>query len=131
MQGCRVVHPMNFPEELIHAAGFLTVVIQENSEPDSEGRVILAEFYCGYTGNLAGQAATGKVRGEMGRIVREVERSAGAPIDQGRLRNSIRLYNEDRSLLRKVFDARRDGRLHLPAKQIQDLVKSSMIMEKA
>jgi benzoyl-CoA reductase subunit C len=174
------VLPMNFPEELLHAAGFLPVVIQENSEPDSEGRVILAEFYCGYTRNLADQAikgklahydayfvadhcvqllgaadvmryaqpeipiyfgqfiasmsessTNGKVRGEMGRIVREVERSAGAPIDQDRLRNSIRLYNEDRSLLRKVFDARRDGRLHLPAKQIQDLVKSSMIMEKA
>jgi benzoyl-CoA reductase/2-hydroxyglutaryl-CoA dehydratase subunit BcrC/BadD/HgdB len=174
------VLPMNFPEELLHAADFLPVVIQENSEPDSEGRVILAEFYCGYTRNLADQAVKGKlahydayfvadhcvqllgaadvmryaqpeipiyfgqfiasmsepstndkVRGEMGRIVREVERSAGAPIDQGRLRNSIRLYNEDRSLLRKVFDARRDGRLHLPAKQIQDLVKSSMIMEKA
>ena len=34
------VLPMNFPEELLHAAGFLPVVIQENSEPDSEGRVI-------------------------------------------------------------------------------------------
>ena len=50
------VLPMNFPEELLHAAGFLPVVIQENSEPDSEGRVVLAEFYCGYTRNLADQA---------------------------------------------------------------------------
>lgn len=174
------VLPMNFPEELLHAAGFLPVVIQENRDPDSDGRVILAEFYCGYTRNLADQAAKGKldiydtyfvadhcvqllgaadvmrfkapgtpiyfgqfiasmseestarkVRGEMEHIVAEVERGAGAPIDRERLAESIRLYNTDRRLLRMIFDARRDGRIHLTGAQMQDLVKSSMVMDKA
>jgi benzoyl-CoA reductase subunit C len=174
------VLPMNFPEELLHAAGFLPVVIQENKDPDSEGRVVLAEFYCAYTRNLADQAVKGKlahydayfvadhcvqllgaadvmryeepdipiyfsqfiasmnepstsgsVRGAMGQIFAEVERSIDGPVDLERLRASIRLYNEDRRLLRLVFDARRDGRLHLPASQVQDLVKSSMVMDKA
>lgn len=174
------VLPMNFPEELLHAAGFLPVVIQENADPDTDGRVILAEFYCGYTRNLADQAAKGKlgrydaffvadhcvqllgaadvirfrerdtpiyfgqfiasmnepstaakVRGELQHIVAEVERSAGAPVDREALAASIRLYNTDRRLLRIIFDARRQGRIHLSGKQIQDLVKSSMVMDKA
>ncbi|HET7399871.1 MAG TPA: 2-hydroxyacyl-CoA dehydratase family protein [Intrasporangium sp.] len=174
------VLPMNFPEELLHSAGFLPVVIQENNDPDTHGRAILAEFYCGYTRNLADQAAKGKlgiydayfvadhcvqllgaadvmrftspqtpiyfgqfiasmsepstrvkVRTELDRIVAEVERSAGGPVDPDRLAESIRLYNRDRMLLREVFDARRRGRLHLPSKDVQSLVKSSMVMDKA
>ena len=174
------VLPMNFPEELLHAAGFLPVVIQENNEPDTEGRVILAEFYCGYTRNLADQAAKGRlkiydaffladhcvqllgaadvmrfkqpgtpiffgqfiasmgepstparVRGELDHIVAEVERSTGVALDPGRLAESIRLYNRDRALLRAVFDARREGRVHLSSKVMQNLVKSSMVMDKA
>ena len=53
------VFPMNFPAEIAQAAGALPVVIQENREPDSLGRNLLAEFYCGYTRNLADQAAKG------------------------------------------------------------------------
>jgi benzoyl-CoA reductase subunit C len=53
------VFPMNFPAEIAQAAGALPVIIQENREPDSLGRNLLAEFYCGYTRNLADQAAKG------------------------------------------------------------------------
>lgn len=174
------VLPMNFPEELLHAAGYLPVVIQENRDPDTDGRVILAEFYCGYTRNLADQAAKGKlalydayfvadhcvqllgaadvmrfksaqtpiyfgqfiasmseastpakVRHEMDRIVAEVERSIGTPVDRDNLATSIRLYNRDRLLLREVFEARRQGQVHLSSRHVQDLVKSSMVMDKA
>lgn len=51
--------PMNFPAEIAHAAGALPVLIQENREPDSMGRYLLAEFYCGYTRNVADSAAKG------------------------------------------------------------------------
>ena len=51
--------PMNFPAEIAHAAGALPVLIQENREPDSLGRNLLAEFYCGYTRNVADSAAKG------------------------------------------------------------------------
>ncbi|MFC4948648.1 2-hydroxyacyl-CoA dehydratase subunit D [Pseudonocardia sp. GCM10023141] len=53
------VLPMNFPREVVHAAGALPVLLQENREPDSLGRHLLAEFYCGYTRNLADSAAKG------------------------------------------------------------------------
>lgn len=55
------VLPMNFPRELVHAAGALAVVVQDDQRPVTEGRALLAEFYCGYTRNLADQAATGRL----------------------------------------------------------------------
>ncbi len=55
------VLPMNFPRELVHAAGALAVVVQDDQKPVTEGRALLAEFYCGYTRNLADQAATGRL----------------------------------------------------------------------
>ena len=53
--------PMNFPAEIAHAAGALPVLIQENREPDSMGRNLLAEFYCGYSRNVADSAAKGSL----------------------------------------------------------------------
>ena len=54
------VLPMNFPRELALAAGTLPVVVQDDQKPVTEGRSLLAEFYCGYTRNLADQAAAGR-----------------------------------------------------------------------
>ena len=45
--------PMNFPAELVHAAGMLPVVVQESREAITEGRNLMFEFYCGYTRSLA------------------------------------------------------------------------------
>jgi bcr-type benzoyl-CoA reductase subunit C len=52
---------MNFPAEIAHAAGALPVLFQENREPDVHGRNLLAEFYCGYTRNIADSAAKGRL----------------------------------------------------------------------
>ncbi|MGD0605580.1 MAG: 2-hydroxyacyl-CoA dehydratase family protein [Streptosporangiaceae bacterium] len=57
------VLPMNFPREIAYAAGTLPVVVQDDKQPVTEGRSLLAEFYCGYTRNLADQAATGRFTG--------------------------------------------------------------------
>jgi len=61
--GGRVVGilPMNFPREVAHAAGVLPVLLQESREPDTMGRHLLAEFYCGFTRNLADSAAKGSL----------------------------------------------------------------------
>lgn len=53
--------PMNFPAEIVHAAGALPVIIQESRTPITEGRSLLAEFYCGYTRSVADQAALGEL----------------------------------------------------------------------
>ena len=55
------IFPMNFPAELIHAAGALPVVVQENREPITAGRKLLYEYYCAYTRSIADQAATQKL----------------------------------------------------------------------
>lgn len=55
------VFPMNFPVELVHAAGVLPVLVQESSEPVTLGRSHLMEFYCGYTRSIVDQAATGQL----------------------------------------------------------------------
>jgi bcr-type benzoyl-CoA reductase subunit C len=52
--------PMNFPRELALAVGALPVIVQDDQQPVTEGRALLAEFYCGYTRNLADQVATGR-----------------------------------------------------------------------
>jgi len=39
------VFPMNFPTELVHAAGALPVVVQEHRAPITLGRSLLYEFY--------------------------------------------------------------------------------------
>ncbi|MBX6388480.1 MAG: 2-hydroxyacyl-CoA dehydratase [Frankia sp.] len=55
------VTPMNFPREIVLAAGALPVVIPDDQRPVGEGRAYLPEFYCGFTRNLADQAATGRL----------------------------------------------------------------------
>ncbi len=39
----------------------LPVHVQDDQRPVAEGRAYLPEFYCGYTRNLADQAATGRL----------------------------------------------------------------------
>lgn len=53
--------PMNFPSELVHATGALPVIVQESRTPITEGRNLLAEFYCGYTRSVADQVAIGQL----------------------------------------------------------------------
>lgn len=44
--------PMHFPEELIHAAGMLPVLLQETEEAVTEGFSHVHPFFCGITRNL-------------------------------------------------------------------------------
>ncbi|SEI13269.1 2-hydroxyacyl-CoA dehydratase subunit D [Paracoccus alkenifer] len=53
--------PMNFPAEIVHSAGALPTLLQEDDAPITYGRSLLHEFYCGYTRSLVDQAATGKL----------------------------------------------------------------------
>ncbi len=171
--------PMNFPAELAHAAGVLPVLIQEDREPITAGRNLLSEFNCGYTRNLADQAALGRlevydgffhadhciqllgavdvvreyesdkpvhfgqlmssmsdewtlpqVRETMNEIRSEIELFAGRTVSDADIARSIEIFDENRRLLRSVFEQRRHGDAALTPDQIQVLVKSSMVMDK-
>jgi benzoyl-CoA reductase subunit C len=51
------IFPMNFPAEIVHAAGALPVVVQASREAITVGRNLLYEFYCAYTRSISDQAA--------------------------------------------------------------------------
>jgi len=68
---------------------------------------------------------------ETFRVLRaELEDFVGRPVEDEALRASIRLFNRNRQLLRKLYDMRTAGKAPLSARQIQHVVKSSMIMDK-
>lgn len=170
--------PMNFPVELVHAAGALPVIIQESRTPITEGRSLLAEFYCGYTRSVADQAAIGeldvfdafvtadhcvqllgavdairytrptkpvhfaqftsamddawtrpRVDSRIADLRVQVESVTRVSVDDDSLAASIRAFNENRALLRRLYDLRRSGRARISAIQMQLLVKSSMVMD--
>lgn len=176
--------PMNFPPEMVHAAGALPVLIQEDRAQITAGRTLLHEYYCGYTRSVVDQAATNKldvfdeliavdhcvallgavdaiwfqlqdrrplqdqkkvflaqypasmdeattfeeVRVKNNKVKEQLEILCGAPLTVEALSNSIRLYNQNRQLLRKVYGLRKAGRIKITPRQMQILVKSSMAM---
>lgn len=54
------VAPMHFPEELVHAAGMLPLVLQESDEPVTAGYSYLYPFFCGFTRSTVDVAAKGR-----------------------------------------------------------------------
>jgi benzoyl-CoA reductase subunit C len=60
----------------------------------------------------------------------ELEEVIGASIDAEAIRASIKSFNRNRRLIRRLYDMRRAGRLSLSARDLQHIVKSSMVMDK-
>lgn len=70
-----------------------------------------------------------QVEDKIGAMRGEVEEITGVTVTPEALTASIRAFNENRRLLREFFELRRTGRLHIPARRLQTLVKSSMVMD--
>lgn len=69
---------------------------------------------------------------ESFRVLRaELEDFVGRPVEDEALRASTRLFNRNRQLIRQLYDMRMSGQAMLSARQMQYVVKSSMIMDKA
>jgi benzoyl-CoA reductase subunit C len=62
---------------------------------------------------------------------REIEEIVGHTVDDAAIHASIRLFNKNRQLIRRLYDLRKLGRCSLTSLQMQHIVKSSMIMDKA
>jgi benzoyl-CoA reductase subunit C len=65
------------------------------------------------------------------RLVEGLESTLGITVTEEGLRHSIALFNENRQLIRKLYQQRRRGEVALSASQMQHIVKSSMVMDKA
>ena len=63
--------------------------------------------------------------------IRDIEEQLGTSVTDDALRASIMLYNRNRRLIRELYDLRRSGAVGLTGRQLQDVVKSSMVMDKA
>lgn len=62
---------------------------------------------------------------------KELEALIGQPIAPEQVQASICLFNRNRALIRQFYDLRRAGQIALTGRQMQDVVKSSMVMDRA
>ncbi len=75
--------------------------------------------------------AMAETRGTFRQLWLELETLTGAKIGEASVHASIRLFNRNRSLIRRLYDLRRTGEINLSARNMQHIVKSSMVMDKA
>lgn len=72
-----------------------------------------------------------ETRGTFRQLWTELETLVGAKIGEAAVQASIRLFNHNRSLIRRLYDMRRAGQIVISGRQMQLIVKSSMVMDKA
>lgn len=171
--------PMDIPEEMIHAAGMLPVVLWENSESITQGHAHISPYNCGIIRSVIDDSAGGKlgfldgivsyetclqarhlpfiiqktgwhgyyqriflpgsVTSEAGRrfmidnlqrLKESLESFTGREISREDLSQSILVYNENRGLLRQLYQLRKRNPGLLKAKEVLAIVHSSMLMLK-
>ncbi|MFH1624807.1 MAG: 2-hydroxyacyl-CoA dehydratase family protein [Pseudomonadota bacterium] len=86
--------------------------------------------YLRFPKKMTDPRARGYLVKELGRLRGELERLSGADVSDDTLRNSIRLYNSNRELLRTIYDLRKETPALLSAFQVFSIIKSSMFLPK-
>lgn len=72
-----------------------------------------------------------ETRGTFAQLWKELEALTGTEIDEAASHASISLFNRNRAQIREIYDLRRTGKVAIRARDMQVIVKSSMIMDKA
>jgi benzoyl-CoA reductase subunit C len=80
--------------------------------------------------SMGDQWAPAQIRAKMVSFQRELEMFVGHDISDEAINESIKIFNTNRQMLRRVFDDRRAGNAYFTASQLQALVKSSMVMDR-
>lgn len=171
--------PMHVPEEIIHAAGVLPIILLGSDEAIDEGSKLLPPPACHLLQGNLGLALNGDVDFLDGIIFAEicdltkmlpdmwtlhrpfpfhyntltagksgspsskrylithftelkhaVEKFVGAEISDQALRQSIAIYNQNRELLNRLYQMRRDYPKLLRASDVAAIVMGSMLMPK-
>jgi len=172
--------PMHVPEEVVHAADLIPVVIWRGNEPVTWGHAHVPPYDCGITRSFVDDAVRGKLdfmdglvfhvrqclqAGEFpfimerhfkpayqkilylpaiypGNATRDfalkemesfktsLEDFTGKKISDDILKKSIEIYNKNRSLMEKIYEMRREKPEILKAKEVMQIVWSSMLMPK-
>ena len=63
-------------------------------------------------------------------LIEDMEEVLGVSVTEDALQNSIRVFNENRRLIRNLYAMRRTGAINIRASQMQHIIKSSMVMNK-
>jgi benzoyl-CoA reductase subunit C len=173
------VFPMDIPEEIIHAAGMLPVVMWESNESLTLGHAHISPYNCGIIRSVIDESAKGNLNfldgvvsyetclqarhlpfilqktGKKGyyhrvflpgvvasaagrqfmienlkRLKESLEQFGQQEISLESLRQSISIYNENRGLLRSLYQLRRQNPGLLKAREVLSIVHSSMLMPK-
>jgi benzoyl-CoA reductase subunit C len=73
----------------------------------------------------------GRSEESFSKLKAELEDFVGAPVADEALHRSIKLFNRNRQLIRRLYEMRKTGAAPLGSVEMQHIVKSSMIMDKA
>lgn len=73
----------------------------------------------------------GRSEESFAKLRAELEDFVGAPVGSESLQASIRLFNKNRGMIRRLYDMRKKGTAPLGSVEMQHVVKSSMVMDKA
>ena len=127
-----------------HIGSFICSICRTSLELGFSGRVgFMDAFYttpiCDVARNLAGiwgrnfkgMTAEGSVtylRDEYARVLAELERISGRPIEEADLRRSIGVYNENRRLLRDLYRIKRETPWLLATTEAYVLAKAGTVM---
>lgn len=71
-----------------------------------------------------------EARGAFAQLRKELDTLLGTSVSDAALRDSIKLFNRGRALMRRLYALRRTRRLGLSARDMQHVVKASMVMDR-
>lgn len=81
--------------------------------------------------SLSAPWAKAETQGTFRQLWKELEDLVGHPISPEAVQASIRIYNQNRALIRELYQLRREGRSGISGRQLQLIVKASMVMDPA
>ena len=172
--------PMHIPEEIVHAADMIPVVMWRGNEPVTWGHAHVPPYDCGITRSFVDDAVRGKLEfmdgmvfhvrqclqaGEFPFIMERhvkpaylkilylpalypgnatknftlkelesfknsLEEFSGKKVTNDDLSKSIEIYNENRTLMEKAYEIRRERPEILRAREVMQIVWSGMLMLK-
>ena len=72
----------------------------------------------------------GRSEESFSKLREELEDFVGAKVEDAAMHASIRIYNRNRGLIRRLYEMRKTGAAQIGAVDMQHVVKSSMVMDK-
>lgn len=109
---------------LLGAVDAIWFQLEDKPQEADKKKVFLAQ----YPASMDEPTTFDEVGVKNRKIKRQLETLCGRTLSAEALAESIRLYNRNRQLLREIYELRKAGQISISPRQLQTLVKSSMVM---